>query len=337
MDRSPRLTRRHLVHGAGIVGFGLLAGCGRWPGPSRPSGPPDAPRIGVLATSPRPANLDAFRQGLMEQGYSEGHTIVVEYRSTGESLAQLTEAATELVRLPVALIVASSTLAVTAAQRASSTLPIVMVTSGDPIGTGFIASLARPGGHITGTTQMAPQLSAKRLQALTEIVPDASRVVVLWNPTDANTASQWRETRAAAEVLGVRLESLEVHAPNDFDAAFDAASPNGGSALLLLADPLVAAHLNRVVDFAAKSRLPAMYPERGYVEAGGLMAYGPNVRHLFRRAAYYVDRILKGAQPADLPVEQPREFDFIINAKTAQALGLTIPHHVLLQATEVIQ
>jgi len=245
--------------------------------------------------------------------------------------------AAELVRLQVAVIVAAGG-AVNTAKDATNTIPIVMPTSGDPVGQGLVTSLARPGGNITGlTTLSSSEIAGKRLQLLKEIVPEASRVAVLWNPGNAAKVLEFKQAQVAAAALGLTLQSLEVRGPNDFDSAFNAAAAGHVDALDALSEALINAHATRITDFALKSRLPSVFEQRELVEAGGLISYGPNVTDLYRRAATYVDRILKGAKPADLPVEQPTRFDFVINLKTAQALGLTIPQSILMQATEVIQ
>jgi putative tryptophan/tyrosine transport system substrate-binding protein len=332
--RESRLNRRAFVVGA--AGLGLLAGCRRLPGPGQAA--TAVPRIGVLWSVGNAAEgLDSFQQGLREHGYTEGQNIVVEYRSSGGYLEQLSQSVTELLQLPVALIVAGSTPKVMALQQTGSTLPIVMVVASDPIATGFIASFARPAGNITGPTQMTPLLSRKRLQLLTQAAPGTSHVGVLWNPADASTANQWPETQAAAQTLGVSLESLPVRGLDDFDGAFAAATSNGIDALLTLSDPLVSNNPGPILELAANRHLPAIYHQRRFAAAGGLMVYGVSISGLYRRAAYYVDRILKGVKPADLPVEQPMTFDFVVNLKTAQALGITFPNEIMLQVTEVIQ
>jgi putative tryptophan/tyrosine transport system substrate-binding protein len=294
------------------------------------------PRIGYLGGPPIPPYQEAFRQGLREHGYVEGQNIVIEWRFTEGSPEVLADAAAELVHQPVRVIVAQSTPAALAASRASSTTPIVM-SVGDPVAAGLAASLARPGGNVTGLSNFSPQLAAKRLEWLREAIPSLARVGVAWTPYNPLKAMQWLETESAAQTLSVQLQSLEVGGPEDFESAFAAAVQDRAHALVVFGDNVTASHAPQIVELAAKYRLPTMYEARTFVDAGGLMSYGPNVPGSYRRAAYYVDRILKGAKPADLPVEQPREFEFVINAKTAQALGLTIPQHVLLQATEVIQ
>jgi len=297
------------------------------------------PRIGYLSGGPsgRSPNIEAFREALRALGYVEGKTIAIEYRYGAGREERLSDLASELVRLKVELIVTDSSPAARAAKQASKTIPIVMAASGDPIGTGLIASLARPGGNITGLTHLSPELSGKRLELLKETFPKASRVAVLWNGANPDKASDFRETEAAARAFGVQLQSLEVRTANDFDKAFVAATSKRAQALITLSDPLTGSHGRRILDFTLKNRLPAMYGEKGFVEAGGLMAYGHIPAELHRRAATYVDKILKGTKPAELPVEQPTKFEFIINLKAAKQIGLTIPPNVLVRADRVIR
>jgi putative ABC transport system substrate-binding protein len=321
-----------------LAGFGLLAGCGALPPSVRR--PTEAPRIGYL-TSDRSASSDpfgdAFRRGLRELGYVEGENLAIEWRYA-ERADRLPDLAADLSRLRVAVIVAAGAQAVTAARDATDTIPIVMPVSGDPVAQGYVASLARPGGSITGlTSRSASGLAPKRLQVLKEIVPEISRVAVLWNPGSSAKVIELEETEAAARALGVALQSLEVRGPDDFGSAFDAAVAGRVEALTTFTDPLTLTHAMRIADFARGSRLPSVFEVRPFVAAGGLIAYGPDTTDLYRRAATYVDKILKGAKPADLPVEQPMTFELVINLKTARALGLTIPESVLQQATEVIQ
>ncbi len=296
------------------------------------------PRIGWLSHSPGP-NLEAFRRGLRELGYIEGENVSIEARYAEGKEGRLPDLATELVRLPVDVIVAAAgNPSVRAAKNATSAIPIVMGQSGvDPVAAGLIASLARPGGNVTGLTSISADLSGKRLELLKEAVPTISRVAILWNATNPDKARELGETRVAALALGVSLQSLEVRSPDDFKRAFDAAIRGRADALVTLHDVLTNSQRARLVNFAAHNRLPTMYEFREWVVAGGLMAYGPNVRDMFRHAAIYVDKILKGAKPADLPVEQPIRFELVINLKTARGLGLTLPPALLFQADEVIQ
>jgi putative ABC transport system substrate-binding protein len=319
-----------------ILALGLLAA----PLAADAQPPPKVPRIGILWASPISANAhlrEAFRQGLRELGYVEGQNVAIEFRYAEGKLERLPDLAAELVRLKVDVIVATNTPTALAAKQATRTIPIVVSVSGDPVESGLVASLARPGGNVTGLSLMVPELAGKRLQLLKEVVPGTSRVAVLSNPTNPYTGLVVRETQAAARVLGVQLQPLEVRAAEDIDRAFQAAIRGRANALIVVDDGLVFTHRARIVALAAKSRLPAIYPFREPVEAGGLMSYATNLADSNRRAATYVDKILKGAKPADLPVEQPTRFELVINMKTAKSLGLTIPQTVLIRADHVIQ
>jgi putative ABC transport system substrate-binding protein len=335
-DRLP-VTRRRFVQGAGVAGLGLLAGCGRWPGPAQK--PDQIPRLGWLQGDvERPAENDAFQEGLREYGHVPGQTITIETRSGGGNAADRRAAAAALVRLPVDIIVVDGGIPnARAARETTDTIPIVMAVGGDPVAAELVASLAHPGGNVTGVTAISHQLGAKRLELLVDAVPGVERVGVLWNVSNDTKVREWQETEAAARSLGIQLQSLELHGPEDIESALDAATRERPEALVVLHDGVTFAARTRIVDFAVRAHLPAMYEIREWTEAGGLMNYAPNRPGMARRAAYYVDRILKGTKPADLPVEQPATFDFVINLQTAQALGLTIPQHVLLQATDVIQ
>jgi putative ABC transport system substrate-binding protein len=294
-------------------------------------------RIGYLAPVPEPLAV-GFRRGLRELGYIEGQNVVIVYRSADGRFDRLQELAAELVRENVDVIVAEVTQASLAAKNATRTIPIVMLGPGDPVGAGLIQSLSRPGGNVTGTSGLAVGVAGKSLQLLTEAVPGASRVAVLWNPTNAVFQNQLlRETEAAARTLRVELRLVEARSPGDLDSAIRAASGQSANAILIAPDPLFAAHRARIVELVAKTGLPAMYGIRESVEAGGLMSYAPNYVEVGARGAYYVDKLLKGAKPAELPVEQPTKFEHVINLKTARALGLTIPPSVLARADEVIQ
>jgi putative ABC transport system substrate-binding protein len=282
--------------------------------------------------------LEAFHQGLREHGWIEGQNITIEYRWARDRPDRFPELAADLVREQVDVIVVSGgEPAIAAAKHATSTIPIVMAVSGDPVGAGLVASLARPGGNITGLSILSPELGGKRLELLKEAVPQASRVAVLWNAADPGKAREWHDTQAAARRLGMTLQSLEVRGPEDFDGALAAMTREPPDALVTLAEPLTLAYQGRIASFAAEHRLPMMAETREFTEAGGLMSYGASRAGLFRRAASYVDKILKGAKPADLPVEQPMKFELVINLKAAQALGLTIPPALLLLADEVIR
>jgi putative ABC transport system substrate-binding protein len=245
--------------------------------------------------------------------------------------------ATELVRLKVEVIVVAGTNPAAAARQATNTIPIVVRRAGDLVGAGLVASLAHPGGNVTGLSGLGPELSGKKLELLKEAFPKVSRIAVLWNPTNASNALSWTETPAAGRSLSVQLQSLEVRAATDFDGAFGAATREHADALFVTRDSVTNNSLRQIVVFAAKNRLPAMYPTREYVEDGGLMAYGPDYVDMDRRSAWYVDKILKGAKPADLPIEQPTKFEFIINLKAAKQIGLTIPPNVLARADRVIR
>ena len=302
--------------------------------------PTKVPRIGYLtgvSLSANSARIEAFRQGLRELGYVEGKNIVIEWRSAEGKLDRLPALAAELVRLKVDVIVTAGPPATRAAKEATITIPIVMAQDTDPVGNGFVASLARPGGNITGLSTLAPEISGKRLELLKEIVPRLSRVAVLGTSTHPGNAQALRELELAAEAFGVQLQYLDVLGPKDIETAFRAASKGRADAVLVLASPILNSQRTQVADLAVKNRLPAIYRQSEYVEAGGLMTYGVNLTDLFRRAATYVDKILKGAKPADLPVEQPTKFEFIINLKAAKQIGLTIPPNVLVRADRVIK
>ena len=302
--------------------------------------PGKIPRIGVLVVPTRSffsTRIEAFRQGLRELGYVEGKNVLIEYRYAEGKLDLLPALASELVQLKVDVIVTASPPGVQAAKNATSTIPIVFAAIGDPVGGGFVASLARPGGNVTGLSILAPALSGKRLELLKEAFPKVTRVVILWNPTSSGEALSFREMPAVAKALGVQHQSMEVRAANDFEDGFQRAKQEGAQALVTMPSPVINANRQQILEFAAKNRLPAMYAGSEFVEAGGLMSYGPNYTDQFRRAAVFVDKILKGAKPADLPVEQPTKFELVINLKTVKALGLTIPPSLLLRADQVIE
>ena len=302
--------------------------------------PTKVPRIGLLnASSPSTvaARIEVFRQGLRELGYVEGKNIVIEYRHAEGKLDRLPALAAEFVRLNVDVIVTGGPAATRAAKDATVTIPIVMTQDIDPVASGFVASLARPGGNITGLSNLAPELSGKRLELLKEIVPKLSRVAVLGTSTTPGNAQSLREVELAAGAFGVKLQYLDVLDPKDIETAFRAASKGRADAVLALSSAVLISQLAQVVDLAVKSRLPAIYPQTEYTEAGGLMNYSANTPDLWRRAATYVDKILKGRTPADLPVEQPMKFEFIVNLIAAKRIGLTIPPNVLVRADKVIR
>ncbi|MBI1893725.1 MAG: ABC transporter substrate-binding protein [Candidatus Rokubacteria bacterium] len=288
-------------------------------------------------TDPEGARLwGAFIQGLRELGYVDGQNIAIERRFSAGETERFPELAADVVRLKVDVIVATPP-AVRAAKKATQTIPIVMV-GGDPVESGFVASLARPRGNITGlSSELSPGIVGKRLELLKEIVPRVSRVAVLLNPANQTNPLLLGEAKVAARSLAVQLQTLEARGPDDFERAFAAMTRERAGALLVPLDGMFTLHRTRIADLAAKSRLPAMYALRQHVDAGGLIAYGASFREIFRRAATYVDKILKGANPADLPVEQPTKFELVINLKMAKALGLPIPQSVLMRADEVIQ
>jgi putative tryptophan/tyrosine transport system substrate-binding protein len=309
--------------------------------PAEAQQPTKIPRIGYLSpTSPSvsPTRIEAFRQGLRELGYIESKNIVIEYRYAEGKFDRLPALAAELVSFKVDLIVTTGPTVTRAAKEATTTVPIVMATDTDPVGNGFVASLARPGGNITGLSALAPELSGKQLELLKEIVPRLSRAAVFGTSTNPGNAQMLREVELAAGAFGVKLQYLEVRAPKDIETAFRAASKGRAQAVLYLVAGLVAAgHRTEITELAVKSQLRTIYQSRQYVEDGGLMSYGVSTADLDRRAATYVDKILKGRTPADLPVEQPTKFEFIINLKAAKQIGLTIPPNVLARADRVIR
>jgi putative ABC transport system substrate-binding protein len=295
-------------------------------------------RIGYLATIPPPAHLwEALLDGLRERGYSEGRNLVFERRFSEGNTERFTAFAAEMVQLKVDCIIAITTPAALAVKHATQTMPIVMTTAIDPVGAGLVASLARPGGTVTGNAILYAELSTKRLEFLKEVVPGLARVVVLWNAANPANASVWRETQAAAGALGLVLHAQEVRGAQDFTGAFARTAQVHPDALLVLDDALINMHREEIAAFATQEHLPSVFAARESVVAGGLMSYGPSLPALFRRAATYVDKILQGVNPADLPMEQPMKFELVINLKTAKSLGITMPPSLLLLADEVIQ
>jgi putative ABC transport system substrate-binding protein len=303
---------------------------------AQPSGP--VARIGYLSPVVPSVMSEAFRRGLRELGYVEGRNVVLVFRGADGRFDRLPDLAADLVRERVDVIVAQVTQASLAARAATRTTPIVMLGVGDPVGAGLVASLARPGGNVTGTSGQNTAVVGKSLQLLLEAVPGVSRVAVLWNPANAVFQGQMmRETEAAARALRVELRLVEARGPGDLDAAFATMTRHGAGALVVVADPVFTVHRARIGELAAKTRLPAVYGNRELAEAGGLMSYGPDFGDLAVRAAAYVDRILKGQRPADMPVEQPTKFELVVNLRAAEAIGLAVPPSLLIRADQVIR
>jgi len=301
--------------------------------------PAKVPRIGFLvagSASAVAARVEAFRQGLRERGYVEGKTIVVEYRYGEEKIDRLAEQAADLAKLKVNVIVTAGSQATRPAKEAT-TIPIVMAQDNDPVGSGFVANLARPGGNITGLANLTTELSGKQVEMLKEILPKLSRLAVLRDLTEPGNPQAVRQTDQAVQAFGLQRYYLDVRSPGDIDPAMLAGGKKGGEALLVMPSAIFNSHRKQIVDLAGKNRWPGMYPRTDYVIEGGLMTYGANTNDLFRRAAIFVDKILKGAKPGDLPVEQPTKFDLVINLKTAKQLGLTVPPSVLARADTVIK
>jgi putative ABC transport system substrate-binding protein len=323
----------------------LLGGAAVWPLAARAQQPKKVTQIGFLATGSLelPESLvmiNAFRQGLRELSYVEGENVLVEYRTADSRIERFVDQASELVRLKVDIIVASNTPAARAAQQATDTIPIIVPVMGDPVRDRLVANLARPGGNVTGLTFLGPELLPKRLALLKETLPTASRVVALWHPGaygERTMSDMIKETEAAARTLGVQLRLVGVQGPDELERAFSMIAGERADALLVFPSPMLFAERRRIVDLAAKYRLPSMAMGKEFAELGGLIAYGASIPGLFRRCATYVDKIIKGAKPADLPVEQPTKFDLVINLTTAKALGLDIPPSLLARADEVIE
>jgi len=318
-----------------------LGGTAVWPLAARAQQMGKVPRIGYLGSSSpslEPHFVEAFRQKLRELGHIEGENIAIEHRWAEGQDRRLPELAAELVRLQPNVIVTAGTPGALAAMQATKTIPIVMASSGDPVGAGLVASLARPGGHVTGFTIVGPQIEGKRLDLLKEAVPELSRVAVLWNPSYPASVSYFNTIENAGRTLRISLDPVaEVRRANELDNAFFAIASARPRALLVVADRFLLAHRKRIVEFAVAKRLPGMFPYREYVEAGGLMSYAPSNIELFRGAATYVDKILKGAKPGDLPVQEPTKLELIVNLKTSKAIGLTVPESFLLRADELIE
>jgi putative ABC transport system substrate-binding protein len=332
------IRRRQFVQGMGVAGLALLAGCGRWPGQAQ--APARSSRVGYLILSTAAANArleEEFRAGLRTLGYVEGENLTIEARYADEAADRLPELAAELVRLPVDVLVTAATQPALAARQATRDIPIVMATGGDPVANGLVGSLARPGGNITGLTTMEGPLWGKRIELLRDTIPHLGRLAILWYSENPDSVLNFGVAEQAARDLRLDVQSLPVRARGEVPDALAAAAREPSDALLVVNTPILYSQFEAIAAFALSQRLPSMSGLTAFTDAGGLMVYGPNFPSSHRRAAYYVDRVLKGTKPADLPVEQPTTFDFILNLRTAQALGLTIPQHVLLQATEVVQ
>ena len=331
--------RSFLWGGLALAGLGLLSGCGLPSLPGQQAA--KVPRIGVLAVGSREGRaflIDGFLQGLHELGYVEDQNIHIEYRYSDDRDDRLPELAADLVTLPVDLIMCSGTPACAAAKQATSTTPVVTGwLAAHPIETGFVASLAHPGGNFTGMTSLAAEIGGKRLEMLKELLPGLARVAVFWNPPVVTYGPILKELEAAAPRLGLDIQRLEVRVPEDFEEAFAAATREHAGVLYAPGDPLTTNRLKMMAELSLKHRLPVMMEQKEFPAAGGLVAFGADVPDSYRRSATYVDKILKGANPADLPMQQPTKFDFVINLTTARALGLAIPQEVLMQATEVIE
>ena len=296
-------------------------------------------RIGVLlaASLPQEEMAQAFRQGLVDAGYTEGRDVVFEWRSANGDYARIPELSADLVRRKVDVIVVDSTPGAHAVKRATSTIPIVMTSLVDPVGSGLVAGLAHPGGNVTGLTIMTTELSVKRLQLLKEVIPQVIRVAVLWNPDNGYSQKLIEELKAAAPSLSIELKLVGTRTPEEFDAAVSAARQAHAQALYVIEDSLFYVHRRALIKLASKARLPTIWGQRASARAGAFMSYGPNFPDLYRRSAGYVDKILKGAEPGDLPIEQPTKFELVVNLKTAKTLGITIPELILLRADEVIR
>lgn len=332
-----RWGRRQFLHSSLILSsLGLVAGCG--PIPPWQWLPAKVHRIGYLtATSGLESYDEAFRQALHALNYVEGQNLVIEFRFAAGRVDRMPDLVAELLGLEVEVLAVVASVAAVAAKAATSRTPIVFMGVADPVGTGLVASLAHPGGNLTGETTITPILAGKRLEQLQQTVADLSRIALVWDTANRAGPASVQETELAARTLGLEVQPFGVGTPADLESAFDSAAAAGASALIVILSPFMMANRFQIVDIANRRRLPVMYGAREFVEAGGLMAYAPNLLDVHRRAAAYVDKILKGAKPADLPVEQPTTFDFVINLKTAQALGLTIPQAVVQQATELVQ
>jgi putative ABC transport system substrate-binding protein len=331
---------RNLVRYAWLLAFCVAASIGALSLPAAAQQSGKLPRLGILfPASPASFALrtEALRQGLRELGYIEGKTVLIEWRWAENKVEKLPELAAELVKLRVDIIIANGTPAIRAAKSATTSIPIVMAAIGDPVATGLVKSLAHPGGNITGTSILAPELSSKRLELLREVAPSLAQVSAILNPTNPTYRPELRDTEAAARSLGMQIQTVEVSDPEMLQAAFSKLTRDRGRALLIFTDAILYSLRRSIVEFAAKHRLPAVYWQREFADDGGLMSYGPYTNELFRRSAFYVDKILKGTRPSDIPVEQPTKFELVINLRTAHQIGLTIPPNVLVRADRVIR
>ena len=316
-----------------IAGLGATTA---WPVVARAQQPGKIMRIGVITVGSN-FRREILTESLQALGWVEGKNVVFEFRVAGNILDRLPELVAELIHLKVDVIIAQGTLAPLAVKRATTTIPIVMAAAGDPLGSGLVSSLARPGANVTGLSLISPDLGGKRLEILRDVLPGVSRVAILWNAANPYPALVFNETERAARTLGIQVSSLEVRSPADIDAALDAAIRQNPSALITVEDPLTNDYKSKIIDFVAANRLPSIYGHREFTDSGGLMSYGANLVDLYQRSAGYVDRILRGAKPADLPIEQPTKFELVINLKTAKALGLTVPPTLIARADEVIE
>jgi putative tryptophan/tyrosine transport system substrate-binding protein len=321
------MRRREFVT---LLGGGAVA----WPLAARAQQPAKVPRIGIIDDAPI---WDYFRQALRDLGYVDGQNIIIEYRNAQGEPERLAQAARELASIPVDVIVEFGSTGAHAAKNATTTIPIVMISIGDPVRAGFVASLARPGGNMTGNTILGPDLSAKRIQILKDVLPSVSRAAFLWNPDNASNALIPQEYQAAMPKLGMSLILVPVRNTHEFDPAFAAMLREHADALLMTNDPFHQRHIQKILAFLAENRIPGMFQIKENVLAGGFMSYGASLPDLFRRGASYVHKILQGTRPADLPVEQPTKFELVINVKTAKAIGVTVPESILLRADEVIE
>jgi putative tryptophan/tyrosine transport system substrate-binding protein len=322
-----------------FIGFALCSMLFAFCSSAEAQQPGKPPRIGFIMadSSGSDPRVDAFRQGLRELGYVEGKNIAVEYRFAEGKEERLLKHVDELVGQKMEIIVTDGTAVTRALKNATKTIPIVMASDGDPVGNKFVASLARPGGNVTGLANLLAGLSGKRLEILKDAVPGTSRFGIIWNPENPASITGFKETQVAAQSLGVQLQSLEVKGPNDFESAFQGAKKGQVGALTVVSDSVMFAHRIRMLELAAKQRLPTMHTQSLWVQDGGMISYGTYFPDLYRRAATYVDKILKGAKPGDLPVEQPTKFELVINLKAAKQIGLTIPQSVLYRADKVIK